>query len=94
MGGENPVMFGSTLKPSELVSAVEPVVTVTGPVSAPNGTDAVMKFGVAVTVEVGVPPNLTTEELVNPWPKMPIWVPTFPEVICSNANGANPLSRK
>ena len=41
LGGENDVIVGVTLKVCALVSVLDPVVTVTEPVSAPDGTVAV-----------------------------------------------------
>jgi hypothetical protein len=77
-----------------LVSVVEPVVTVTFPVTAPTGTVAVMNVvPESVMVVACVPPNLTTEALVKPWPRMPIWSPTLPEVVTRLTNGPSPTSR-
>src|SRR5580700_4795409 len=63
-----------------LLSTVAPVVTVTNPVLAPAGTTAERYVvPVRVTAVAGTPLNATTEELLNPWPRIPTVVPTFPE---------------
>jgi len=66
LDGENEVIFGVTRNVVLLVSVVEPVVTVTDPVSAADGTVAVRNVvPESVTVVACVPPNFTTEELLN-----------------------------
>ena len=94
LGGENEVRVGVTLKVCELVSVVAPVVTVTDPVSAPAGTVAEMNVvPVRAMVVACVPPNLTTDELLNPWPRIPIFAPSLPEVVCNATNGPRPADR-
>lgn len=83
LGGENEETVGATLNWRELVSLVAPVTTVTLPVSAPGGTVAKMKVvPVSTAVVALVPPNFTTDELLNPWPRIPIWAPSLPELGC------------
>ena len=94
LDGENEVIVGVTLKVFELVSVVEPVVTVTDPVSAPDGTVAVMNVvPESVMVVALVPPNFTTEELLRPCPRMPIFAPSLPDVVTKLANAPNPMFR-
>jgi hypothetical protein len=63
-----------------LVSVVEPVVTVTDPVSAPVGTVTDRKVEpVFLTAVAFTPSNFTTEELLKPCPRMPTVFPTLPE---------------
>ena len=94
LGGVNDVNVGVTRKVCELVSVLAPVVTVTVPVSAPAGTVALMYVvPLRVMLVACVPPNLTTEELLNPWPRMPICAPSLPEVVCNCTNGPRPVDR-
>src|SRR5580700_1728870 len=77
-----------------LVSVVDPVVTVTNPSVAPAGTVAVMNVVPESEAFVTCAPlNFTTEDLVNPWPKIPTCVPTLPEVVSSVTKGATPMSK-
>ena len=58
---------------------VEPVVTVTLPVSAPLGTVARIKVvPVRSVVVAAVPPNFTTDDPPNPCPSIPTWVSSLP----------------
>jgi hypothetical protein len=67
LGGVNEVNVGFTLKLWELVSVVEPVVTVTAPLKAAGGTVAEMKVApVRVMVVAATPPNLTTVVVLKP----------------------------
>ena len=88
---------GVTLKVWGLVSVVAPVVTVvtvTAAVNAPAGTVALMKVVPLRTMIVAyTPPNFTTDELLKPWPRMPIFAPSLPEVDTKLANGAAPMFR-
>jgi len=94
LGGAKPVMVGSTLNVFVLVNVVVPVVTVTDPVSASAGTVAVMNVVPESTMVVAfVAPNLTTEELLKPCPRMPIFVPSLPDVSCVSTNGPSPTER-
>jgi hypothetical protein len=87
-------MVGSTLNVFALVNVVVPVVTVTAPVSAPAGTVAVMNVVPESTMVVAfVPPNLTTEALLKPCPRMPIFAPSLPEVGSVSTNGPRPTDR-
>ena len=66
-----------TMNFSKLFSVVLPVVTVTNPSLAPAGTVARMKVvPVRVWVAAVTPLNFTTDDALNPWPKMPIFDPT------------------
>jgi hypothetical protein len=77
LDGVKLVMVGSTLKVCVLVRVVVPVVTVTDPVSAAAGTVAVINVVPVSTMVVAfAPPNLTTEELLKPWPRMPTLAPS------------------
>ena len=70
---------GVTLKTAGVDNVAEPVVTVTLPVSAADGTVARMKVvPVRVLVVAIVPPNFTTEVDLKPWPRMPTWVVSLP----------------
>jgi hypothetical protein len=40
-----------------------------------------------------VPPNFTTEELLKPWPRMPTFAPSLPEVDCISRNAFSPIDR-
>lgn len=76
-------------------NVVEPVVTVTLPVSAPAGTVANRKvLPVWVTVVAFTPPNLTMEAVLKPWPRMPTLVPSLPAGtgVTSEMNGDAPMS--
>src|ERR1700693_6256103 len=73
-----------------LVSVVDPVVTVTNPSVAPVGTVAVSTPG-SGSVEIAVTPlNFTTDEELNPSPRIPTFDPTFPLVLCSVTNALSP----
>src|SRR5580692_3630412 len=88
------VMVGSKSNVFVLVNVVVPVVTVKAPVSAPAGTVAVINVVPdSTTVVAFVPPNLTTEELLKPCPRMPIFAPSLPEVDCISTNGPRPTDR-
>ena len=76
-----------------LVSMVVPVVTVTYPFDAPAGTVAKRNVvPVAVTVVACMPLNFTIDEPLNPWPRIPIFDPTFPLAGSSETYGARPIS--
>ena len=94
LGGANEMIVGVTLKICALVNVVVPVVTVTNPVSAPAGNVAVMNVvPLGAMVVAGVPSNSTTEELLKPCPRMPIFAPSLPEVVCVSTNGPRPTDR-
>jgi hypothetical protein len=77
-----------TVNLRRLVRAVVPVVTVTYPLVAPAGTVACRNVvPVRVTVVAWTPLNFTSEELLNPWPRIPIVLPTFPEYGTRLMNG-------
>lgn len=73
----------------------DPVVTVTTPVKAPVGTVARMYVEpVKVFVVAAAPPNLTTDDELNPCPRMPTCAPSVPDVtFTSEMNGLYPLLR-
>ena len=76
-----------------LVNVVAPVVTVTNPSLAPAGTVAVNKPG-SVSVEVAVTPlNFTTDDELNPSPRMPTLDPTLPLVLSNEMNAFRPTER-
>src|ERR1051326_2993684 len=78
----------------ELVRMVVPVVTVTSPSVAPAGTVANRKVDpVRVTVVGATPLDLTTDDALNPWPRMPIFEPPLPDVSCNWMNAVWPLVR-
>jgi hypothetical protein len=90
--GENVFIVGVTRKLCELVSTVDPVVTVTDPVSAAAGTVAVKYvLPVRVTVTACVPPNFTVVVLPKPCPRIPIFAPSAPEVDNRLAYAFSPL---
>src|SRR5579863_3919152 len=77
----------------ELVSVAAPVVTVTYPSVAPVGTVASRKvLPFRVTVVAFTPLNFTTDDALNPWPRMPIFEPTLPDVSCRSTNAASPVA--
>jgi hypothetical protein len=85
---------GLTLNVWILVRMVVPVVTVTDPVRAPVGTVAEMKvLPVSLMDAAWTPPNSTTEELLKPWPRMPILAASLPEVDTKPTNGFAPMCR-
>ena len=89
LGGEKVLIVGFTLNVALLVSVVAPVATVTVPVSAPAGTVAKMKvLPVSCAFVTGVPPNLTTDDLLKPCPRMPICVLSAPVAGSSDTKGA------
>lgn len=79
LGGVNVFWVGVILNVDNVDKIVDPVVTVTLPVSAPVGTVARMKvLPVRAFVVATVPPNSTTDDDVKPCPRMPTWTPSFP----------------
>src|ERR1017187_4200837 len=48
---------------------------------------------VSVIDVAATPPNFTTDGLLKPWPMMPTFVPTVPEVTPSVMNGEKPVSK-
>ena len=76
-----------------LVSVVEPVVTVTKSLLAPAGTMAVRKVEPVSFLEAATPLNLTTEEELNPCPKIPICDPTLPDAAVRLMKGLWPSTR-
>src|SRR5450631_1113193 len=78
----------------ELVSVVAPVVTVTNPSVALAGTVASRNVDpVRVTVVAVAPLHFTTDDALNPCPRMPIFDPTLPVVSCNWMNAFWPLIR-
>src|ERR1700692_4316749 len=76
----------------ELVSFTAPVGTVTNPSFAPAGTVATRNVApVRVTVVAVTPLNFTTEDALNPCPRIPIFDPTFPLVSCRSTNAGSPV---
>ena len=82
---------GVILYVDEVDKVVDPVVTVTLPVSAPEGTVARMKVvPVSTLVAAVVPPNFTTDDPPKPWPRMPTLVPSLPLLtVTSEMKGLN-----
>ena len=77
-----------------LVSVVAPVCTVTNPVRAPAGTVAVINVVPERVIAVAcVPPNFTTDELLKPWPRMPIMAPSLPDVLTNEQKAPFPISK-
>src|SRR5450432_2550933 len=76
----------------ELVRFTVPVVTVTNPSVALAGTVASRNVApVRVTVVAVTPLNFTTDDALNPCPRMPIFDPTLPAVSCSSTNAGSPV---
>jgi len=91
VGGLNELIVGVTLKVVLLVSVPNVVVTVTGPVSASEGTVALMNVvPMRVTEVASTPPNFTADELPKPWPSMPILACSLPKVVFVSTNGPRP----
>jgi hypothetical protein len=84
-----------TLKFLLLFSVPLGPVTVTRPVVAAVGTTAVIYvFDTTVNLAAAVPLNETAVVPVNPCPRIPTVVPTFPDVGSKLANGLRPRFRE